>query len=190
MNLAPMRYKNFIWPHNPESFHISFARRMAVHPVPFGYEHLQGLSMAHRVMSGQGAFFGRDAYDKFKELATVFYDNTPGRLIHPVWMTTSAWFTALSLTQEPQAAYVSYSFTFREDNGLYKAAAPAAPKATPATAGAKAAATAAVYCVVRQGDTLWGLARAHHVSLASVIALNPQIKNPNLIHAGDRVRVK
>lgn len=26
MNLAPMRYKDYVWPHNPETYTISFKR--------------------------------------------------------------------------------------------------------------------------------------------------------------------
>ena len=42
---------------------------------------------------------------------------------------------------------------------------------------------------VRQGETLWGIARDYGLSLTELIALNPQIKNPNLILAGEEVRL-
>ncbi len=42
---------------------------------------------------------------------------------------------------------------------------------------------------VRKGDTLWDIARSHGVSLQSLIAANPQIKNPNLIYPGDKVHI-
>ena len=35
MNLAPMRYKDYVWPHNPETYTISFKRQVAVAKVPF-----------------------------------------------------------------------------------------------------------------------------------------------------------
>ena len=195
MSLSPMRYKDFVWPHNPESYRVSFARNMAVQPVPYGAQYMQGLSMSHRVMSGQGVFYGPDAYDTFRELASVFYDNWPGQLIHPVWSSARVWFVELSLTQEPQASFVSYAFTFWEDNGFYKPAlAPAAP--APAVTGIVAAAQPAntgpapEYHTVVKGETLSGIAKRYGTTLSAVIALNPQIKNPNLIHPGDRVRVK
>ena len=192
MNLSPMRYKDFIWPHNPESYRISFARHMAVQPVPYGSEYLQGLSMAHRTMTGQGVFCGRTAYDTFKRLASVFYENTPGQLIHPVWQSSRAWFVDLSLTQEPQAAFVSYAFTFWEDNGRYKAVLTTASTATgtTGTAVSSTSASSPVYHTVKKGDTLSAIARAYGTTLSAVIALNPQIKNPNLIYPGDRIRVK
>jgi spore coat assembly protein SafA len=42
---------------------------------------------------------------------------------------------------------------------------------------------------VRKGDTLWDIARSHGVSLQSLIAANPQIKDPNMIHPGETVHI-
>ena len=46
----------------------------------------------------------------------------------------------------------------------------------------------ASYSVVK-GDTLSGIAAAHHMSLSEVESLNPQIKNPNLILPGETVHL-
>ena len=84
MNLAPMRYKDYVWPHNPETYTISFKRQVAVAKVPFGRYGMQDLGMSYRVMEGEGVFAGKGAYDEFKKLASVFYQGGPGLLIHPV----------------------------------------------------------------------------------------------------------
>ena len=42
---------------------------------------------------------------------------------------------------------------------------------------------------MRSGDTLWGIARDNGVSLGSLIAANPQIRNPDLIYAGQTVHL-
>jgi spore coat assembly protein SafA len=42
---------------------------------------------------------------------------------------------------------------------------------------------------VVRGDTLWALARRYGVALERIIALNPDIRNPNLIYPGQRVRI-
>ena len=36
MELSPMRYKDYVWPHNPEVYTITYERKVAVHKVPFG----------------------------------------------------------------------------------------------------------------------------------------------------------
>ena len=189
MTLAPMKYKTFTWPHNPRTYTIEFRRAMAAHKVPFGRYRLQDLGPAHRIMKGEGEFVGEGAYDDFKALAAVFYSEGPGLLIHPVWQSSNAYFVDLSLTQEPRPDYVRYTFTFWEGYEGYPAAARKAPAdpvpSAPALAGGEER-----FHTVSRGDTLWAIARRYGLSLAALIALNPQVKNPNLIYPGEKVRVK
>ena len=109
-----MRYKDYVWPHNPRVYTIEYKRTMGARKVPFGRYHLQDLGPAQRVMRGEGEFVGEGAYGEFKKLATVFYAGGPGLLVHPVWQTSNAYFVELSLRQEPRADYVGYSFAFWE----------------------------------------------------------------------------
>ena len=180
MRLEPMRYKNYTWPHNPRIYTIAFTREVAAHKIPFGRYCLQDLGMNHRVLEGEGEFAGAGAYEQFKALASVFYDGGPGVLVHPVWQSSSAYFTRLSLEQEPLPDYVRYAFTFREDfdgvrTGLRKLDEAAAGEAR-----------AALHRVA-QGDTLWAIAQRYGVTLAQLLAANPAIKNPNLIQVGQQV---
>ena len=193
MKLAPMRYKTYTWPYNPRVYVIEFERKMAVHKVPFGRYHLQDLGLTRRVMRGEGEFLGPGAYDEFKKLASVFYDNGPGLLTHPVWQTSSAYFVELALKQEPREDYVSYTFTFWED---YTGCVTEPTAAGNAGAVSYAAATEsqlstaqAQYHTVVKGETLWGIAAAYGLKPDSLITLNPQIANPNLIYPGQQVRV-
>ncbi len=116
MKLAAMRYKGYVWPHNPRTYTIDYQRNVAVQKVPFGRYHLQDLGLTRRVMRGEGEFVGEGAYDEFKRLASVFYLPGPGPLIHPVWQAAEVYFVDLSLRQEPRADYVAYSFTFWESS--------------------------------------------------------------------------
>ena len=193
MNLTPMRFKTFVWPHNPRTYTITFRRELASFKVPFGRYCLQNLGLSQRVLKGEGEFVGEGAYDKFKELASLFYQETPGVLVHPVWMTTTAWFAGLELRQEPRSDYVSYSFEFWEVNApvssrLAEKAVWTGEEAETG-AGASDAAGQEKHHTVVKGDTLWGIANTYGVSLAKVIGWNPQIKNPNLIYPGEKVRV-
>lgn len=42
---------------------------------------------------------------------------------------------------------------------------------------------------IARGDTLSALARKYHTTVAELLKLNPQIKNPNLIYAGSKLNV-
>ncbi len=42
---------------------------------------------------------------------------------------------------------------------------------------------------VRKGDTLSGIAKRFAVTLPNILAANPQIKDPSLIHVGDAIRI-
>ena len=39
------------------------------------------------------------------------------------------------------------------------------------------------------GETLWAIAQTYGLTLGGLMALNPQIKNPNVIRPGQQVRV-
>lgn len=46
------------------------------------------------------------------------------------------------------------------------------------------------YYVVQKGETLGNIARKFNMSLNKLLGLNPDIKNPDLIHPGDKIRIK
>ena len=193
MRLTPMRYKEFTWPHNPEIYTVEYRRQMAAHKVPFGRCVLQDLGYTYRVLKGEGVFTGNDAYRQFQELAAVFQESGPGLLVHPVWQAERAYFVELKVTEEPLPDYVRYSFTFWEDwngysGGLTASDDGGALSGTGSRTAAAGSAAAETY-TVRKEDTLWGIAKRYDVTLAALIAANPQIKNPNLIYPGDKVLI-
>ena len=46
------------------------------------------------------------------------------------------------------------------------------------------------YYTVKKGDTLSKIARIYSLSIKTLLGLNPDIKNPNLINVGQKIRVK
>ena len=193
MRLAPMRFKDYTWPHNPEVYTVEHQRRMAVHPVPFGRCVVQDLGSACRILRGEGVFAGERAYEQFQQLVDVFRQDGAGILVHPVWQAERAWFVDLTVTEEPTPDYVHYTFTFWEDWGDYDGGLRKNDDGGTAPWGGSQSGAAAVIeaetvtYTVKKGDTLWGIAKRYGVALADLIAANPQIKNPNLIYPGDRV---
>ena len=192
MYLAPMRFKDYTWPHNPEVYAVERRRRLAVHPVPFGRCVIQDLGSTYRVLRGEGEFAGEGAYEEFRRLAEVFHQGGAGLLVHPVWKVERAWFASLKVEEEPLPDYVRYSFEFWEDWDGYSTALTEVETDRGEDMDAEFILRsgdeepADVY-TVRKGDTLWGIATRYGVSLTALIAANPRIKNPNLIYPGDEV---
>ncbi len=186
MKLNPMRYKDYVWPHNPKVYTIDYERQVAVDKVPFGQYRLQDLGRTRRVMRGEGEFVGQDAYAQFGALANVFYKEGAGPLIHPLWQAANAYFVELTLKQEPRPDYVSYSFTFWEELDCYDGKL---KQETVEQSGRPVQVGGTVHTVVK-GDTLWAIARRYGVTLEQLLERNPNIKNPNLIRVGQEVVVK
>ena len=115
--MLKMRFGSFVWPNNPRTYTLSCKRETAVHKIPMGGFAVQDLGRTATVMQGEGEFFGAGAYDTFQELLSVFQKGGQQMLVHPVWQTASAYFTELTLTQEPRDDYVAYRFTFCEAPG-------------------------------------------------------------------------
>lgn len=177
MKLSPMWFKTFVWPHNPAAYSITYERNMALHRIPFGRHALQSLGQDRRVFRGWGEFVGEGAYDTFKKLEAVFREDTPGPLVHPVWMAVTAWFVGLKLEQEPRSDYVKYSFEFWEVLPTAAAAALSFPAEE-------------IRYVTARGESLWHVARQNGTTVEELLALNPSIRNPNLLTVGQEVRLK
>lgn len=58
------------------------------------------------------------------------------------------------------------------------------------SAPAASAPTSAQHYTVVRGDTLSGIAQRYKTSVAALVKLNPSIKNPSLIYAGQKIRIK
>ncbi len=183
--MQAMRYKEFTWPNNPARYTLSCERLTAVHKMPMGSYCVQDLGRSRTVLRGAGEFFGAGAYARFRALVEVFAQDGAGALRHPVWQCAAAYFTRLELTQEPRSDYVAYSFEFC-DAGT-EAAAPQIRAA--AAEDAAAAAAQKRYHTVVGGDTLWSICRRYGLSMRQMLALNPGIRNPNLIRVGEELRV-
>lgn len=186
MILSPMRFGDYVWPHNPKIYQIEYNRRIVCHKVPFGLYTLEDMGRDQRIIRGEGEFVGPGAYEEFKKLACKFYLDEPQILVHPVWQSAPAWFVRLKLKQEPLEDYVRYEFEFWECFDGYAKSMRTVLQPTAAMPAAPAVSERKSY-VLKNGDTLWGLATKNGLNLSALLELNPQIRNPNIYYVGDKI---
>lgn len=176
--LSAMKYKGFTWPNNPRVFEAVNSRRIVTHKLPFSGFITQDMGKDCRVFSGEGEFTGEDAYLNFRRLSELFSQGGDGVLTHPVWQAVTAYFTKLTLREEPRENYVRYSFEFTECPDQTAAEAvnygPSEPR----------------YYSVQSGDVLGAIASGEAKTVEELLSLNPQLRNPNILTAGMLLRVE
>lgn len=170
--LPSMRYKSFTWPHNPRLFELEYARRIKIVKLPFAGCVVQDMGRELRVIKGEGEFVGVDACVQFLRLAELFKSGGVGVLCHPLLPPVNAYFTKLSLKEEPRDNYLSYSFEFLEyGDGTVTNSDSAITNVTEA----------------KFGDTLGKIAAAYNTDVSTLMKLNKNIKNPNELSAGQTI---
>lgn len=109
-----MRYKSFVFPNNPRTCKYDVDRSYAKHKYPeLNGAELEDMDADAVVISGDGEFFGPDAYTHWNNLVNIFHEHGVGEFYHPVYTdVSSALMTKLSSNLEPRQDYVSYSFEF------------------------------------------------------------------------------
>ena len=112
--MEKMTFKTFVWPNNPHTYREEFVREPVYYKNDLDYTVFKEMGPMKRTITGEGVFFGANAFASFRSLSALFADKTTGTLSHPGWGNRNVWFTGLEMTQEPKDNYVSYRFTFRE----------------------------------------------------------------------------
>lgn len=172
--LTAMQFDTFVWPHNPRIYSIGFSRSTVIHKLPFGTYTVEDLGRGARIMEGEGEFYGKDAYATFRRLASLFYRQMPGVLLHPLWQSSSVYFDMLKLMEEPQENYLRYAFRFVE---------------APTFSAVSAQQTAPSSLTLSAGDTLWSVAKQHGLTVQELLHRNPNYATCNDARTGEVVRL-
>jgi hypothetical protein len=196
-NLSQLKFKDYVWPHNPSLYNIKYVKDVIQHRYPaINGAELEDLGMDARVFSGSGAFFGPNANLDFSRLATVFYDLGPGKLVHPIWMPTDAIFSKLEVKQESTPNYIEYEFEFieyRKIDIIEEVGSDAYSGASGSSDGSESSNDSAsdlnnynsTTHVVKQGETLSYLGSVYGVDWHDIADANKQlIDDPNMIQIG------
>lgn len=174
MNSDIMKYKNFVWPHNPSTIDITVARDLKEAKIPFKGSFVQDFGREKRIVSGRGQFFGENCMAQFESLFLVFKQGGTGYLSLPGMDSFLALFKDLKLIGNSIPNVVNYRFEFWED----------------LSTNATGLDFQADFYTVFDGDTLWSIAANFDVSIDTLLALNPTVKSPNQLNAGEKVRLR
>lgn len=110
--LNSMTYKDFTWEYNPATCTYSCNKKYVAHKYPelAGVE-IEDMDADEVVITGDGEFFGPDAYANWMKLNAEFRKFGPGKFSHPIFTdVTQALMTKLEAKMEPREDYVAYSF--------------------------------------------------------------------------------
>jgi hypothetical protein len=110
--LNNIKYKDFTFPHNPETTGFKCDRTYIKHKYPnlVGSE-LEDFGANAIVITGSGYFFGDKAYDNFHKLYKEFAKNGVGNFSHPIFTeVTRGLMVSLNSTVDPQVNVIKYSF--------------------------------------------------------------------------------
>lgn len=174
MRLAPMSYRDYVWPHNPESIRVSRAKSIRSYSVPDGGDVLQSMGNGGRTVTGSGAFTGENCMEEFACLTETFSESGVGTLRVPGFEPFEAVFSSFSMKGAAQPNCVQYEFEFLEDG-------------SPAEEQANVSGPQSYVC--KGGETLWSIANQFGTDTEALRVLNPSIEWPNSLAAGTEVRV-
>lgn len=168
--MTKLKFGGFAFPHNPKKLQIEWNKNLKVFRPPDSAVVIQNLGADYRVITGSGEFYGDDAFTQFLALSKAFQQTGKGLLTLPGLDSFYAEFHSLKLTGEAGENTIAYSFEFWEIPGTQVE-----------TTAAQESYTAA------DKDNLWTISAATGLSVQTLMALNPGVKNPFDLTAGTEV---
>jgi hypothetical protein len=115
--LNQIRYKDFTFPHNPETTGFRCDRSYIKHKYPeLSGSELEDFGANAIIITGDGYFFGENAYTDFHKLYKQYVRNGVGDFRHPVFTeVTRGLMTNLEGTISPEKDAIKYSFEIVAD---------------------------------------------------------------------------
>jgi hypothetical protein len=110
-----MQFGKFVFKENPVKLNVKYGRKLILVNIPEIGELAQNRGKVARIVSGEGIFFGSNAFEEFEKLVTLFDTVEESKmLVLPDNEMFWGYFSKLSLNGEG-ANKVKYSFEFVED---------------------------------------------------------------------------
>ena len=117
MSLNEIRYKNFEFPHNPETTGFKCGRTYIKHKYPeLSGAELEDFSVDAISITGSGLFYGRNAYKQFRNLYNEYKKPPVGRVYHPVFSEVRRGLMVnLEADIKPETNVIHYTFEIIAD---------------------------------------------------------------------------
>ena len=130
---------------------------------------MQNVTEDFSVVSGEGELVGEDCTEQYKAIEKLFERNRAGVLTLPGMKPFFAYFTGLSVQGSEAKGVLRYKFEFTRDR-----------------AGRK---DTERFHICKEGESLFDIAYEYETHVEKLAALNPQLKRPDNLKEGERVRV-
>lgn len=198
--LSSIVYKSFTFPYNPTTSTYKIDRTYIKHKYPeLAGNELEDFGPNACIITGSGTFFGDDAYLTWNKLLNEFKAGGVGNVSHPIFTDIRrGLMTSLYGTLEPSLNSVQYTFEIVADidGGAYNIS----NDITVVSTNTKDANTSNgdkqnsfIHTVV-SGEYLAGIcamyAKKYNTTISwQKIAEYNNMKNPQLIHVGDKIKI-
>lgn len=165
-----MRYKGVTFSCNPLSIRIKSEIKKASATVPFEGERVKAMGRKCRVITGKGELCGEDCLQQYARLYSLLTEGGAGVLSLPTAPPMYAFFTELSALADTAPDKIEYSFEFIESDSFCEGN------------GVK-------LHIVNEGETLFDIAYDRNTTVDSLVRLNPQVKRPDELIAGEEIKL-
>ena len=169
MKQVPMKFKGYSWHHNPREIVFENTKQLNETLAPFDKSVVQNTGRHNMRISGEGELFGDDCIEQFKELLALFREGGSGVLSIENVKPFHAVFESLTLIGKPKPDVLTYRFLFRE---VMSEADNVPHTYTPG-----------------ENENLWDVSYRFGIGIDALMALNPQVKRPDILTEGEVVRL-
>lgn len=200
--LSKIVYKGFEFPYNPATTSYKIDRTFIKHKYPeLAGNELEDFGPNACVISGSGEFFGSNAYSNWRALLKEFKKKGVGQVSHPIFTdVTRGLMTSLHADVEPRPDYIKYSFEIIADTEPFKKESDnirivsGSGSNSGSDSSSKSDNNGEFVHTVVSGECLSVIcsryAKKYGTTIAwKKIATYNNMKNPNLIYPGDKIKI-
>ena len=202
--LPSITYKDFKFPYNPATSSYKIDRSYIKHKYPeLAGTELEDFGPNACVITGDGEFSGDDAYILWRKLLKEFKTNDVGSVSHPIFTDiTRGLMVSLQASLEPRPDYIKYSFEIIADTdpsineclGKYVSVVSGDGSSGTSTSSNTSGSTGEFVHTVASGECLSVICARYAAQYGTTIswqkiATHNNMKNPNLIYPGDKIKI-